>query len=360
MKLLEKQIEDVFEIFHAQLIEPGLKLLSRQFIFNNGRRADLIFEDKNKRKVVVELKRDVVVREDVGQLLEYYGIMDNEKPRVVLAAPIIPSSLKLSFEHFGIEYIEFSLPKIEKLLQQIENRTKEDILSDQFEIPEQIVSEPLLSRKIVDGNIAFKVVYNDKKWEAPCSPNIAAYNFEPRTWCGIQSSFKNNCQSEYYNCKLDSVHFPCHDSIALKELQFYPGHSHGANQDKNEPRRCLGAKMGKIALFTSKEPGEPESERFIFAIGQINNLDTNQDSDDHYEIIGCDKENAIIFNEDWRPKYWDYHRNENNPERFAWNSGLFRYINDNAIHSLLTDLTKCRRLSKKQKKNCKELLSIFN
>ncbi|MRT92392.1 endonuclease NucS domain-containing protein [Ancylomarina sp. 16SWW S1-10-2] len=357
MKLLEKQIEDVFEIFHERLIEPGLSLLGRQYIFKNGRRADLFFEDKNKRKMVVELKRNAVTREDVGQLIEYYGILDNENPRIVMAAPIIPASLKLSFEHFGIEYLEFSTTKIKSLLKLIGNQSKEQIHTASFEIPDQIVSTPLSSRNPIDGNIAFKVSYNDNNWSGVCSPDTALYNCEHRTWCGIQKSFKNNCQSKYYSGQLDEKHFPCHDSIALQELQFYPGHNHGPKSD-NEPRRCLGAKMGKIAVFTSRAQGEPENERFIFAIAQINNLET-KDGDDPFEVIACDKNTAVIFDETYRPKYWNYYRNKNNPDRIAWNMGLFRYLDDSTIRVMLNDIVKNRRLKKKQKANCEQLLSIF-
>ena len=67
MKLSEKQIEDVFEIYYKELLSPDFKLVERQYVFKNKRRADLIFIDKNKTKVIVELKRDAVTREDIGQ-----------------------------------------------------------------------------------------------------------------------------------------------------------------------------------------------------------------------------------------------------------------------------------------------------
>src|SRR5262245_5237492 len=112
--LNERQIEDVFEQFHEQLVEPGLRLLGRQQTLEATRlKVDLLFEDRARRKVVIELKRDSVAREDVGQLLEYAGLISNS--RVILAAPHIASALKTSFEHYGIEYIEFSMTEIAKL-----------------------------------------------------------------------------------------------------------------------------------------------------------------------------------------------------------------------------------------------------
>ena len=112
--LTERQIEDVFERFHEQLVEPGLRPLGRQQVLGTTRlRVDLLFEDRAKRKVVLELKRDSVSREDVGQLLEYAGSISNS--RVILVAPHIASSIKTSFEHYGIEYIEWvRLPSLSR------------------------------------------------------------------------------------------------------------------------------------------------------------------------------------------------------------------------------------------------------
>ena len=77
-----------------------------------------------------------------------------------------------------------------------------------------------------DGNIAFKVTYNDSDWSGTCSlenyqENIGA----KRVWCTIQADSGINCQSEIYKdaTLLTAQNFPCHDSIAKKELMFYAG-----------------------------------------------------------------------------------------------------------------------------------------
>lgn len=306
MKLTEKQIEDVFEIYYKELLSPDFELVERQFVFKNKRRADLIFVDKDKRKVIVELKKGAVTREDIGQLFEYRGILDNENPRIILVAPIIPSTIKKSFEHFGIEYLEFKIKEIQELYNSIENET---VRKTKVEIKE-IISEPLSEKKVVDGNVAFKVTYNDNDWSAVCSPNVADFNFQNRTWCGIQGEFKDNCQSNRFKEVTDDF-YPCMDSVALKKLTFYAGHFHGEAHN-NEPKRALNIKIGKLALFTSREPGTPENERFIFAIGQINDISLSDDyGEAPYELFHCDKETAVIFKSNYRPKFWNYYRNPN-------------------------------------------------
>ncbi len=357
IKLTEKQIEDVFEVFHEQLLEPNLTLIKRQHILENKNRLDLLFTDKTGKNVVLELKKDAISREDVGQMMQYAGLIKNS--RVILAAPIISSSIKIAFEHYGIEYLEFSLDEIEKLYNQIKDKPKEQqqVLSKQIYVSQNVVKEPLLNRTKKDGNIAFKVTYTDSDWNGVCSPNVAAFNFANRTWCSIQSKNKINCQSKQFNnpAKLSLDHFPCYDSIAKKELMFYAGHFHGESHN-NEPKRCLDAKVGKIALFTSREPGETENERFIFAIGQMEYFSTVEGDSGDYEYFHCNKDTAIYFDKTNYPKYWKYYRNPNSPDRVAWNTGLIRYITDSVIVELLEDVLNSTEYSKELREKAENFL----
>lgn len=339
MILTEKQIEEVFELFHEELLEPGLLLIGRQYVLENKLRVDLMFQDRNKKNLVLELKRDAISREDIGQVLQYAGLIRNS--RVILAAPVISTSIKNAFDHYGIEYLEFDISVIEKLYEKIKGKTTEEkrIVIKDIKVPQNAVKEPLLNKTPKDGNIAFKVTYTDSNWSGVCSPNVANFNFQHRTWCKIQSEFPINCQSKKYanpnNLNLDD--FPCHDCIALKELMFYTGHYHG-NKHDNEPIPCLDAKVGKIAVFTSREPGEAENERFIFAIGQMNYFEPVSDASGNYERFHCDKSTAVVFREGNYPKFWKYYQNANNPNRIAWNTGLFRYLNDKVVFALLEDI----------------------
>lgn len=351
--LTEKQIEDVFEIFHEQLLEPNLTLLERQHIFDNRLRADLLFKDNNGTTVVVELKRNEVTRESIGQLFEYHGMFDTPKIRIILAAPFIPEAIRKSFEHFGIEYVQFSLTDIEKLYYSIKDKPKKELRKESFTFPKTIITRPL-SEKIKDGNISFKVTYNDNNWSDVCSKDIANYNFINRTWCKIQSSEADNCQSKNWKKNPPNENnFPCYDCVAIKTFSFYPGHYHGVKHD-NEPKRCIGAKMGKIAILTSREPSATESERFIISIGQINSIKTLVD--DGFELINCDKNTGLFFLGNNKPKFWKHFRNSNT-DRIAWNTGLFRYLDDTTVRNIIEDIIINAKLTVKEKENADYLLS---
>jgi hypothetical protein len=334
MKISEKQIEDVFAVYHDQLIENNLKLIGRQYALENQLRVDLLFKDKNNKNLVVELKKDSISREDIGQTLQYAGLIKDS--RVILAAPIIASSIKTAFEHYGIEYIEFYMSEIERLFNKLKDSPQEKSRPSKIDLPRILQSVPISNKSLVDGNIAFKLTYNDKNWNGVCSVKLYDYNYKNRTWCGKQDEYGYNCQDEEFsNPKdLNENHSPCFESFALKTLSFSPGVSHGDIR-RDTPYRCLNAKVGKIALFTSRTPDEIENERFILAIGVIDYIQTSEDRE--FEVYYIDKDTAIIFDKDNYPKFWKYYRNQNT-DRVAWNTGLFRYVEDKTIRQLLLDL----------------------
>ena len=211
------------------------------------------------------------------------------------------------------------------------------------------------------GNIAFKVTYNDTNWSGVCSKKVAEYNFGNRVWCGVQSHFEENCQSACYAHPgvLNRNYSPCYDAIAQKELQFSPGYFHHGSK-AGEPKQCKDAKVGKIALFTSKEQGAAEIERFIFAIGVIEVIDYNlDDNGNEEEIIRCHKDSAIQFSARFRPKYWDYYSNKKAPETIFWGSGLIRYVQDEEILSLLNRVANSPVYNNRMKEKAKKIIEQF-
>lgn len=208
-----------------------------------------------------------------------------------------------------------------------------------------------------DGNVAFKVTYTDSNWSGVCSPELAEKNFRRKKWCQVQAGSHYNCQHSKYSDpnKFEMNGFPCYDSVAQMGLLFYAGHYHSAERD-NQPKKALQIKKHKVAVFTSKEPLDDEKERFIFAIGIIDNIEIVEDDNGSYEVYMCDQESAIIFRNN-RPLFWKYYTNENNPTEAAWKSLLFRYLEDELVEEILNDIALTNRYPGIYRKKAKELLT---
>jgi len=217
-----------------------------------------------------------------------------------------------------------------------------------------------MNDKKKDGNVAFKVTYTDSNWSGVCSQDLALKNCAKKDWCIRQSEFIENCQHPKFSNSdnLNKKFSPCFDSIAQKELMFYAGHFHSEDKD-GIPKTALDIKKGKIALFTSKEPGSEEIDRFIFAIGRISEVELVKDEYGDFKQYICDKDSAIIFKHK-RPKFWKYYTNKNAPTRAAWNSLLFRYIDDALVIQILKDIAFKNRFPGEYRKRAENLLGYIN
>lgn len=117
--MLEKDIENLIAE-HPDDIFPGegFRLVSQQYTVE-GKRIDILFEDKWNRKVIVEVKRGILSREASGQVAEYYGLLksrnQDEFYEMILCANIIPKERRLFLENIGIECKELGISFISEL-----------------------------------------------------------------------------------------------------------------------------------------------------------------------------------------------------------------------------------------------------
>ena len=103
---------------HPDLIEAGLILTGRQ-VTVYGRRMDLLFDDKHKRKLIVELKAGPIKDEHIGQILSYEGMLlsaDNPDIRVMLVGTRVPPNIQKTLDHHGIAWKEIKLTSLKEFL----------------------------------------------------------------------------------------------------------------------------------------------------------------------------------------------------------------------------------------------------
>lgn len=113
----EKIFEDIL-VKYPEIIEDNLSFLDRQVAYF-GKRVDLLFRDRFNEKLIVELKKDTLNRNALGQVLEYEGYIISEKDptaRVMIVANRIPLNLKTAMDHHGIEWREITLRSLKEFL----------------------------------------------------------------------------------------------------------------------------------------------------------------------------------------------------------------------------------------------------
>jgi hypothetical protein len=110
MPMLERDIENLIAEFPDEFI-PGhsLVLKGRQQAFAGIGRFDLLFTDRYKTNVLVELKAVTAKYENATQLAKYKEALEAQGERNILmwlVAPHIPHSVREFLDRIGIEYSE--------------------------------------------------------------------------------------------------------------------------------------------------------------------------------------------------------------------------------------------------------------
>lgn len=112
---LEVATEKDFETAIAkypELIEEGLVLVGRQS-FLEGKRMDLLFEDRLKTRLVVELKWGPIKYADIGQVMSYAGyLVSGKRVREMLVGTRVPPNLQAILDHHGIEWKEITASEL--------------------------------------------------------------------------------------------------------------------------------------------------------------------------------------------------------------------------------------------------------
>lgn len=140
--MLEKDIENLIARYPNEFFpKSGLKLIGQQVRLGN-KYADIIFQDRFKRKVIVEVKRGILTRDAAGQVMEYYGLLKETNPddiiELVLCANVIPPERKRFLEISGIDCKELGISLINKIAEKYSYEFIDStsiIKTDRIEIP---------------------------------------------------------------------------------------------------------------------------------------------------------------------------------------------------------------------------------
>ena len=117
--MLEKDLENLIAQHPDEFFpNSGFTLIGQQVKLGKCY-ADIIFEDRHKRKIIVEVKRGILSRDASGQVMEYYGLLKRQSPdsivELILCANIIPPERKTFLETVGIECKELGINLINQI-----------------------------------------------------------------------------------------------------------------------------------------------------------------------------------------------------------------------------------------------------
>jgi hypothetical protein len=182
---------------------------------------------------------------------------------------------------------------------------------------------------IKDRNLAFKCNWLDTDYDGACGKAGRRWNIHIKRfpWC---TQPENPCYQYEIGLRKDIPQFPCYETEIFAKSEYGAGVNHRVGPRKGTGRKIRYVVPGKLALFTTVDPGKSGESRYIFGFFVIK--DDYIESDGATKIVGY-PEYTLKIPRDSRLRFWDFHRNSDGST--FWGSGLVRYINDEAVVNYL-------------------------
>ncbi len=160
----EKDFEDIICKW-PELIEDGLILKGRQITLY-GRRMDILFEDKFKRKLIIELKVGPIKDENIGLILSYEGmLLSSEDPtiRIMLVGNRVPPNIQKSLDHHGIAWKAITSSELKEFLKSKNDVTFLNLFKDEvvkIQSPAKLLDEGrknnFIDKTVTAGNFEYQ------------------------------------------------------------------------------------------------------------------------------------------------------------------------------------------------------------
>jgi len=115
--MLEKDIENLVARYPDEFLpDKNLKLVGQQIRLETYF-ADIIFENQINEKIIVEVKRGILSRDAIPQIMDYYGVIKSKNPdskiHLIIIANVIPKERTvLLSEKLGIKFVEIPPTKL--------------------------------------------------------------------------------------------------------------------------------------------------------------------------------------------------------------------------------------------------------
>ena len=109
--MVEREMQELLWLYPERFLNEPLKKFAWETSSTIGR-ADLVFEDRHGRLLIIEVKRGKLPRGAIDQLLDYFGMMKQRLPdkpvELMVVANLIPAERRVTCESRDIECREIS------------------------------------------------------------------------------------------------------------------------------------------------------------------------------------------------------------------------------------------------------------
>jgi hypothetical protein len=127
--------------------------------------------------------------------------------------------------------------------------------------------------------------------------------------------------------------------------------------ERSQPRHIHSAKVGRIAILTTRPPGADEVERLVIGCPFINSL--RDDPGEETKIISDKTKSIEVDYNEVKVRFWDYYKNAGVEDIILWASGLFRYATDDTVLNILKGIGEKYKNSSRDVRKIIELIRYY-
>lgn len=131
-----------------------------------------------------------------------------------------------------------------------------------------------------------------------------------------------------------------------------------SGKSKGEPNRIARLSPNSVSLLTTREVDQPETERQIIGLYMVPETLTGDKVDNG--MVPAHEEYRVELTEQEAEKllFWDYYINKNYPHRTTWNSGKYRYYDNEWTAQILQDII-ALKTDEEERKEVENFLDYF-
>ncbi|WP_042147328.1 hypothetical protein [Paucisalibacillus sp. EB02] len=128
--------------------------------------------------------------------------------------------------------------------------------------------------------------------------------------------------------------------------------------NKGKPNKPIRLHQNSAVLLTEADPGTPEKDRRIIGVYMVKKDFIGKVCEDGYIPAHSTYRLQLTEDESDQMLFWKYYVNEKFPQKMTWNTGKYRYFNNEWMAQILCDIVSLKS-DPMEKKQAQEFLEHF-
>ncbi|WP_066320405.1 malate synthase [Bacillus sp. FJAT-29814] len=121
-----------------------------------------------------------------------------------------------------------------------------------------------------------------------------------------------------------------------------------SGNNKGKPNKPTRLYPNSVCLLTARDSNTPEKDRRILGVYMVNEDFIGQFCEDGYIPAHSEYRLQLTEQESERMPFWKYYVNEKSPHKMTWNTGKYRYFDNEWMAQILLDIVSLKSDTQEQ------------